>query len=143
MRFTEASVKSISPPEKGRLFRFDEHRDAPRGFSLRITKAGGKAFVLHYKMGGYDRQITIGNWPTWSVVAARERACELVREIDRGRDPQLIKRQQRQDPRLEKVIEDFVELHVSGLKSAKPITAYLKKDLSRALGKLKPRDITR
>jgi len=31
--------------------------------------------------------MTIGRWPEWNTVAARERAKELRRDIDEGFDP--------------------------------------------------------
>lgn len=37
--------------------------------------------------GGVERRITIGSYPDWSVAAARDRARELKREVDRGNDP--------------------------------------------------------
>ena len=74
--------------EKGSVFLFDESRNAPKGFALRVTKAGGKAFVLRYSGSDGKRRLkTIGPWPTWSLTAAREEAARLRREIDIGGDP--------------------------------------------------------
>ena len=47
-----------------------------KGFGCRITAAGAKSFVLNYRAGGRERRYTIGSFPDWSVVAARNEASE-------------------------------------------------------------------
>jgi len=37
--------------------------------------------------GLWPVSVTIGRWPEWSMTAARERAKELRRAIDKGQDP--------------------------------------------------------
>lgn len=59
-RLTEDLIKKAEPPAKGQRFLYDGHQDAPRGFALRITQAGGKAFVLNYTFEGRQRRKTIG-----------------------------------------------------------------------------------
>jgi Arm domain-containing DNA-binding protein len=56
-----------------------------KGFGVRVTAAGAKAFILNYRAGERERRYTIGGWPEWSVAAARSEAAQLRREIDRGR----------------------------------------------------------
>jgi len=43
--------------------------------------------------------MTIGRWPEWNTVAARERAKELRRDIDEGIDPLSQKESAREAPR--------------------------------------------
>ena len=57
------------------------------GFGLCVFLSGRKGFVLIYCVAGRQRRMTIGTWPSWSVVAAREEAKRLKRDIDRGEDP--------------------------------------------------------
>ena len=64
-RLTETFIKKIDPPEKGQRLYFDDHRDAPRGFALRVTPATAsgkvrKAFVLSYYLHGREGRYTIG-----------------------------------------------------------------------------------
>lgn len=96
-RLTEAAVKAAKPePDKRQTIIFDAHNDAPKGFGLRIMPTGRKAFVLRFKQGGKDRLVTIGQYPTWSLTAAREEARERRRSLDRGIDPDEAKREQRE-----------------------------------------------
>lgn len=63
---------------------FDE---ACAGFGLCVFESGRKTFILIYRAAGRQRRMTIGTWPSWSVIAAREEAKRLKRDIDRGEDP--------------------------------------------------------
>jgi len=92
VKLSEPAVKAAKAPEKGTKYLFDDHRDAPRGFGLKLSSVARsdqpkRVFIIRYKLAGADRQMTIGEWPTWSVEAARARAKELRREIDDGADP--------------------------------------------------------
>jgi hypothetical protein len=57
------------------------------GFGVRSYSGGSKSFFIDYRMDGVQRRFTIGPFPRWSVTAARERARELRKQIDRGIDP--------------------------------------------------------
>lgn len=80
-------IKEISAPERGRRLIADQHRDAPRGFALKVAKSGTKVFVLRYRVGVRDREVTIGEYGTWNLKAARLHAHEVRRQIDIGFDP--------------------------------------------------------
>lgn len=87
-RFTETFIKTAPAPEKGRRIWYDSHPDSPKGFGLRVTAAGSRAFVLRYLLpDGGDRIMTIGTWPTWSLAAARLQAQEERRKVEQGTDP--------------------------------------------------------
>lgn len=84
MHLTERAVKAAEPVPGRKIFLFD---DECLGFALSISASGSKRFVLDYTIARRQRRMTIGAWPAWSVVAAREEAQLLKREIDRGVDP--------------------------------------------------------
>jgi integrase len=86
MRLTEAIVKRLPTPKQGNRITYD---DAVKGFGVRVTAAGARAFVLNYrrKSDGRERRVTIGSFPAWSTTAAREEAARLRREVDGGADP--------------------------------------------------------
>ena len=60
-----------------------------KGFAVRVTAAGSRAFVLNYrrKSDGRERRWTIGSFPDWGAGAARDEAKRLKRLIDGGADP--------------------------------------------------------
>jgi len=67
-----------------------------RGLALRTYPGGAEAFVFIYRIDGRQRLFTIGRKPEWSLDAARTRAKELRREVDRGYDPAGDKRERRE-----------------------------------------------
>ena len=144
MNLTDAAVKQAKPNNSGRRVIADEHRDAPRGFCLVVRKTGTRAFALRYRSeDGHDRMITIGEYPAWSLSAARKRATELRREIDAGGDPLEEKRDRREAPTVADVVREYDRRHVANLKSANGVRAVLTNHLLPALGKHKIADVRR
>ena len=137
------TIAKAEPPVRGQRFLFDEHRDAPRGFGLRVTAAGGRAFILKYTFDGRQKRKTIGAWPTWSVAAARDEASALTRRIDSGIDPIAADKRRKSEPTLADAVDIYLEQRVAALKSAKAIRHYLKDDLAGAIGGDKLTDIRR
>jgi len=86
MKLTENLLRKLPTPEQGNKLTYD---DAVKGFAVRVTAAGGRAFILNYrrKLDGRERRYTIGNHPDWSTTAAREEAKRLKRLVDGGGDP--------------------------------------------------------
>jgi integrase len=86
-----------------------------RGFSITIYPSGNRAFALDYRIGGRQRRMTIGRWPEWNTVAARERAKELRRDIDEGFDPLSLRESAREAPRISDMITRYLEEHTPHL----------------------------
>lgn len=137
------TIAKAELPANGQRFIFDDHRDAPRGFALRITSAGGKAFVLSYTVDGRQRRKTLGDWPTWSLEAARAEAQELVRAINKGADPLEAKRRRKDEPTVTELAADWLDRHATGLKSEQAIRALIGGDLVKAIGNMKVTDVRR
>lgn len=91
-RITDAFIaeRLAEPSERHRVF-YDDHRDAPKGFGVRITKGGAVSFVLNYYVRGAERRATIGGYGKasgeLSITAARKRAADMRSAIVSGRDP--------------------------------------------------------
>lgn len=135
-------LKELSPPEKGRKLVFDGHRDAPRGFGIRINAGGTLAFVLRYNAEGRDRLLTIGEYPTWSLTGARAQANTYRQQIDTGQD--IL--ESRRAERAELTVTDAVERFIQGkakLASANDIAGTLRNHLVPEIGKKKLRDVRR
>ncbi len=137
------TIAGAEPPAKGQRFIFDDHRDAPRGFGLRITAAGGKAFILKYTIDGRERRKTIGPWPTWTLEAARAQALELAFDIAKGLDPLEAQRRRRGEPTVKDLAEEWLEKHATGLRSERAIRGYVLNDIVPALGRMKVSDVRR
>src|SRR5438045_6889875 len=60
---------------------------APRGFGVRVTAGGSRAFVLNYRLRGREHRFTIGAWPDWSALKAVREARNLRQRVDRGENP--------------------------------------------------------
>lgn len=133
----------VEVPAKGQKFYFDDHRDAPRGFGLRVTQAGGRAFILQYAVEGKQRRKTIGEWPTWTLEAARAEASRLRREIDAGADPLEERRKRRAEPIVSDLVDEWLEKAATGLKSEKAIRGMMLNDLVPAIGEMKVTDVRR
>jgi integrase len=86
MKLTDHLLRQVPTPERGNRITYD---DAVKGFGVRVTSAGGRAFILNYrrKLDGRERRYTIGSFPDWGTTAAREEAKRLKRAIDGGADP--------------------------------------------------------
>ncbi|TWI73799.1 site-specific recombinase XerD [Bradyrhizobium huanghuaihaiense] len=85
-KITDRDVRNLPAPPSGNRITYDGE---VKGFGVRVTKAGAKAFILNYrrKIDGLERRWTIGSFPDWTAGAARDEAKRLKREIDRGADP--------------------------------------------------------
>jgi integrase len=99
-RITDRFVKAVTPPSKGdHLYRDTELA----GFALRVTAGGVKTFVFCFRLDGGEYRMAFARFPTWTVAAARERAKELRRQVDRGENPLS----QRIEARLAATIKDL------------------------------------
>lgn len=101
-RLTDSQVRTLTTPSIGNRITYDGE---VKGFGVRVTSAGARAFVLNYRAEGRERRITIGSFPDWSVKAARDEAKALKRRVDQGDDPM----QDRQDKREAKTIAELCD----------------------------------
>jgi len=83
-----------------------------RGFGLRTHETGRKSFFINYRLGGRERRHTIGGYPTWSLEAARQEAKRLRQLVDQGRDPAQEKRERREAPTVQDLIDRYIADHL-------------------------------
>ena len=142
MNLTTQNLSKLTSEGKAQRFIFDRHKDAPKGFGVRVTKAGGKAYVLQYSANGVQKRMTICSAQNMSLAEARKNGRELTTEIDKGIDPLRQKSLKRGEPLLYELIDDYMVTQ-AGKKSEKAIRRYLERDLVPVLGGLKIRNIRR
>ena len=97
-RITDQIVRdlAIPPPSKQAIIR----DNSVGGFAVRKTATGCTAFIFNYAVNGRERRCTIGQYPAWSVQAAREEAKRLRRMVDVGDDPLELRTTARHEPTL-------------------------------------------
>ena len=89
VKFTAPKVLGFKcPAAKTQAFLWDA--TAP-GLGLRVTRAGKPAYVFQAEYRGRSVRVTIGGPAAWSIPQAQEKARELQRLIDEGRDPREVK----------------------------------------------------
>lgn len=98
--------------------RYEIYDTVVSGFILRITKTGYKSFAYRYWYNGQSRQITIGKADDISLADAREVAREYKDILRDGKDPAMIRRENREaKPKtFLQVIEEYKVKHFKKLK---------------------------
>lgn len=87
--FTAGRIKSFKcQPDKAQAFLWDV---TAKGLGLRATPTGKPSYVFQSEYQGKTLRITIGSPDVWTIPLAQEKARELQRQIDEGRDPRAIK----------------------------------------------------
>jgi integrase len=126
VNLTDAYAAKAEPSD--RIY-WDTHKDAPKGFGLRVT-AGSRAWVLNYrvKSTGRERRLTVGDVSAWKIADARKRAAKLRRDIDEGGDPLGEAQDQRAAPTVDDLIERYIK---DELPSRAPSTQREYRDLIR------------
>lgn len=107
-KINDRTVRNLPVPAKGNKLYYDE---TDHGFAVRITSGGVCAFVVNYAIRGRERRITIGNYPAWSVEAARMQARALRRQIDDGRDPLEKREKDRAAPTVNGLCDRYLAEH--------------------------------
>jgi integrase len=86
VNLTARHVAAAKPPATGQLDLWD--RDF-KGFGLRLSAGGRKAWYVRYRVDGERRlrRMSIGGYPALSLADAREKARAALRDAERGTDP--------------------------------------------------------
>lgn len=85
MKLSDAKVRSIKPPTKGRAQYSDT---SVPGLILRVTTNGIKTWAFSYREDGKQRKMVLGRFPAVGLSEARSLARQAYRERLGGHDPQ-------------------------------------------------------
>lgn len=113
-KLNETFVKKIKPPTTNHKIHYDS--EIP-GFGIRATKSGTKSFILNYHINKRERRFTIGKFPSWTAVAAREKAKDLRRQVDQGIDPLEERIERREAPTVADLWLEYQRVHLPRLAS--------------------------
>jgi integrase len=133
-KLDERSVRTAAPPANGAISIWDSE---VRGFGLRVyartrrNPQGAKAFFINYRTLGVERRLTIGEYPTWSALAARAEAKALRKRIDNGEDPVRKRREAREAPTVKDLAERYRREHLprKALSSRKADWAMIEREI--------------
>jgi len=110
IKIDERAVRTAKAPAKGDNTIWDSE---VKGFGLRVfaptrrNPQSARSFFINYRIAGVERRHTIGDFPVWSALAARNEAKELRRRIDRGEDPARERREDREAPTVADLAERY------------------------------------
>jgi integrase len=142
-KLSEEAIKRLAVPDAGNRITYFagatiQGAKAPRGFGVRITAAGARAFVLNYRLRGREYRYTIGGWPDWSALKAVRTARDLRQRVDRGENPLDDRTPSPTTPTVASIIDDFVARHVHN--KSQPLRKRTAAEYSSAFNRLvKPR----
>ena len=128
---------------QGQRIIYDDHKDAPKGFGIRILPSGTVSFILRYQTGGKDHRLTIGKYPVWSLAAARTKARDYRKEIDGGADIILDRKVRRSAPTVADAMEQFCREHFDKLVSGKAARSRLRRYFLSEVGTDKLKEVRR
>ena len=89
MPLNDRQIKAAKPSDTGKKAKLFDGG----GLYLEVTPSGGKVFRLKYRIDGKEKTLTIGKYPTFSLVEARQAAENARRMIAHGQDPSKVKQE--------------------------------------------------
>jgi len=133
------------PPKGNRIYYDSGHKDGISGFGCRVTAGGARSFVLNYRINGRERRYTIGDYPDYTVTAARAEAAKLKRKIrEEGHDPLAKVQADREAPTVADLCERYIERHLPKKRprSQKDDRSMIEHDVLPVLKNLKVNEVT-
>jgi integrase len=112
-RLTNELVQKIEPPASGAVTWWDgDHKEAVRGFGIRVYSTGRRSWFLNYTVRGREGRKTLGEFPTWSATAARLEAKTLRQRVNTGEDPAIETRERAAAPTVQDLIDRYADDHL-------------------------------
>ena len=93
MPLNDRQIKAAKPSDTGKKAKLFDRG----GLYLEVTPAGGKVFRLKYRFAGKEKTLTIGKYPAFSLVEARQAAENARRLLVSGQDPSEAKQQEKRE----------------------------------------------
>ena len=107
-KITQRAVDAANPGDRD-VYLWDGEL---RGFGLKVTPAGGRSYLVQYRVGGRrgrTRRVTIGKHGSpWTAHTAREEAKRLLGEVAAGADPAEGRTQARKDKTMAELCDEYL-----------------------------------
>lgn len=138
---TDVEVRGLKAEPGQRLVIYDQKA---KGLCLRVSPSS-KSWSFIYRPKGEARQkrFTIGDYPAWSLSAAREKALGLRRRVQDGGDPVLEAKVRRDALTFGKLVDRYMGNHGKRIRSAREYQQLLDKDVIPRIGERRVDEITR
>jgi len=117
--------------------------DVLRGFGVRVSYGGKRAFVVRYRVGRRLRRLTIGPYPVKSLAEARKEARSIIGQAADGDDPAQAKQEQLKGELFRDLATAYVEMAEKRHRSWREEKRIIDKDLVPVLGFRRLADIRR
>ncbi len=118
-----------------------------KGFSLRISKAGVKAFCVEYRLSKkMTRRVTLGRFGVLTVDQARSAAKDILLTVALGGDPAADKKRKNNEITVKDLLDRYVAEHVRHNNKAstqEEIEAAIPRWILPKLGKLQLSELTK
>ncbi len=86
MPLTDAAIRQVRPTEKPQRL-FDG-----KGLYLEVAPSGGKWWRLKYRRGGKEKRLSLGTYPSVTLIAARLAAIAERQKLAAGTDPAEVRK---------------------------------------------------
>ncbi|MBN9787410.1 hypothetical protein DMP17_02225 [Pseudonocardia sp. TMWB2A] len=135
---TAKAIEALKPQEK----RYEVHDLHCPGMSLRVSPQGLKTFSVKFRYGIAQKRMKLGIYPRISLATAREKAIDILQEVEKGNNP--TSRRRTTNMRVEAVCGEFIKLHAQARnKSWREAERTLEREFVGAFGQRDIRDIKR
>jgi integrase len=102
---TDKALEALKPQGK----RYEIHDLYCPGMSVRVSAQGQKVFSVKFRYGVAQKRMKLGVYPRISLSTAREKARDILGQVNDGVDP--TKRRRTPDMKVESVCREFIRLH--------------------------------
>lgn len=117
MKITKSAVDKLAIPVSntpGRTAQKRYYDDAMKGFGVRVTSGGTKAFFVEKLIKNKLSRITLGRYPELTVEMARKEAQKVLGQIATGMDPVAEKHAEKmRQITLNEVFNDYIQVRKS------------------------------
>jgi integrase len=135
---TARTLDALKPKAK----RYEVHDLHCPGLSVRVSARGQKVFSVKFRYGLKQKRQKLGVYPRITLATAREKAIDVLRQVDEGIDP--TKRRRSADTKVEAVCGEFIRVHAQARnKSWREAERILQRELIATFGQRDIRDIKR
>lgn len=135
---TAKALDALKPQAK----RYEVHDVYCPGMSVRVSARGQKVFTVKFRYGLAQKRMKLGVYPRISLATAREKAIDILRQVDEGIDP--TKRRRTANMKVESICREFIRLHAQPRnKSWREAERILEREFITTFGQRDIREIKR